>query len=206
MVDNATTIKLRTFAANNRAVLGKYGENIGRQIFCVKEAFVDLKVKENERVHRENNILFLSKPVKHYIIEKVDILSIDLGINASEKPVIILNGNIPGVEPIQCSLKTPDFDRKVTAVSVREAIEAQKDGGQSIYFSNLANLTREVNSLNAGNLKDITDLIDYLNNNRKTLVEETELNNAYLKKYHDECDREASEVTATMTIETGGEE
>ena len=140
------------------------------------------------------------------MIEKIDILAVSIGINANDKPVIILNENIPGVEPIQCSLSKPTFDRKVTGTTVREAIEAQKNNDAPIYFSDLEKLTREVNALNADALRDVTSLISYLENNKKVLSDDTALNNEYLKKYHEECDREESQVVATVQVEVTDED
>ena len=205
-MDQQTNARLHTYVANNRAVLSAYGKNYGRQIFCVKEVFVDPIAKQNMREHVQGNILFIDKPVKHFMIEKIDILAVSIGINANDKPVIILNENIPGVEPIQCSLSKPTFDRKVTGTTVREAIEAQKNNDAPIYFSDLEKLTREVNALNADALRDVTSLISYLENNKKVLSDDTALNNEYLKKYHEECDREESQVVATVQVEVTDED
>lgn len=191
--------RLKSYAANNRAVLNKYGENAGRQIFRVKETSVDLKAHENARDHKDNNILFVNKIIKHFVIEKVDILGVSLGIDANDKPVILINDNIQGMQPIRCSLKEPDFNRKVTSISVREAIESDRTDGNPIYFSNLDALTREVNALNADSLKDVLDLIKYLENCKNVLVSDGTLNNEYLKKYHSECDKETADIKATIT-------
>ena len=197
---SSVAVQLKACAANNRTILNKYGENAGRQIFRVKEATVDLKAHENARIHRENNILFVSKNIKHFVIEKVDILGVSLGIDANDKPVILINDNIQGLQPIRCSLKEPDFNRKVTSISVREAIEADRTDGNPIYFSNLDALTKEVNALNADSLKDTIDLIKYLENCKNVLVSDAALNNEYLKKYHTECDRDVPDIMATTSV------
>lgn len=200
-METNNSIQLNRFTANNRAILQKYGENVGKQLFVVREGFTDPAAKQTLRTSRENNTLFLSKAVKHYYIEKINIMGIALAINANEKPVIVLNAGIPGVKEIQCALVEPDFNKKVSSTSVREALEKQKaDINDLVYFSDLAALTKEVNSLNTDTLRDVNRLMEYLGNQKKILVSDTELNNEYLVQYVEQLDKEHNNNTASTTI------
>lgn len=204
--NKSAAIQLQHIAANNRDILSKYGQKYGRQIFRVTEVFVDLKAKETNRLNLENNNIWLNRMPKHFMIEKIDIMSVSIGINANDKAVVIINGDIPGMTPIQCNLSTPEFDRKVTSISVREAIEAQRNHDKAIFFSDLSNLTKEVNALNQDTLKDVSNLATYLLGLKQVLSNDGVINNEYLKKYLDECDRESTEIVGTLKVETTTEE
>ena len=202
-MDNTNSQLLKQYATKHRMVLSTYGSNVGKQIYSVEEANTDLKAGQNMREANESHVIFLNHVTKHYVIRRMDILKVELALTANDKPVIILNGGTE--QAITCNIGKPEFDRKVSTVSVREAIEHKKENGAPIYFSDIDALTSEVNRLNADNMKDIDNLVEYLQNQKKVLINDTAINNSELMKYHSECDGEDDVISATITVATSEE-
>ena len=199
MVKEQVSALLKQYAAKNRVALSAYGAAFGRQVFAVREENTDLKALVSFREANSNNVPFVNRPIKHFVIKRIDIMKAELALTANDKPVIIINGGTDN--EITCNIGKPEFDRKVDSNSIREAIENQKNGGNQIYFKDLDHLTAEVNRLNSDNDKDIVNLIEYLQNQHKVLQQDAIQNNADLNQYHSETDNTDSlETVVNVTV------
>lgn len=134
-----------------RVSLEDFGIMLGKQMYTVGVKNVDPKYNEKLR----GGAPVVNRPIKMFILNKVDIKGISAEIDGSGCPVVIFN---PGSkDEMRFPITKPEF-KDVAVATVREAIQAAEDGRQPIFFKDCERLTKELISLNTAERNRANDV------------------------------------------------
>lgn len=130
---------------------------IGRRLAIPISDNLDMNYKK--KIAGDMPGLTLSTPLKKYMIETVDLWSIDVVRLANGKVVMIFNND----EKLQFDIcKDIDTIVKASPKDVQDAILEFEATGKKRFFWNVRMVTECINSLNESNLSDINNFIDEL--------------------------------------------
>lgn len=148
---------LAQLTAQNRQILQKF-QVFGKQLYTIIAVNPDPKWKE-ETMQGVNTF---RNEVKAYIIKAIDIYNVGiLEKDLDQRPKVIINNGLEGIEPILFELAEPDF-KPATRANVIECIERiGKPGSKPMFFSvedlpTLDKLVEESNIAVVGMYEDFT--------------------------------------------------
>lgn len=131
------------------------GALLGRSLLTVKIENIDLQYNEKKEKDPEANRLL--RPYKKYIIEPINVTSVEASTDIENRAVVIFNRKPEMQFVVSEGIVKPDND------SVREAIEAAVNG-QTRFFSgeDYPALFSIVDQVNAKNMAEINNLAQEL--------------------------------------------
>jgi|WetSurMetagenome_2_1015567.scaffolds.fasta_scaffold42142_1 hypothetical protein len=145
---NEATVRLNNIHDQNAQVLREYSKYCFGELYSVKRVNADMQYNKR-KVNGENVMI---SPFKQIIINRIPILSVEIGLDANKQAVILFNKNNDEGTKLRFPLKDPKEVILVpNTTTVAEACDVydQSHGEKVIYFSNLPKLVAEVNALNA---------------------------------------------------------
>lgn len=162
----------------HRASLEAFAPYFGKKIFAIKSDNLDLS--HNEKVLKDEHPR-LVRPFKKYYVEDIEIFSMEIKVNANNKPVVEFNHKAS----LQFPITAPKFE-KATSDKVDEAI---KNPDANIFFTDYRELTEVVVALNKQVMEDIDNLSKSLIEWQGALrtINETEKYNC--ERYYKSLDR-----------------
>lgn len=178
--------------ADNRNIMGKFGALYGKQIFTVAKEPCDLAFGSRTQEANDKKLFMPNRPVYHFVIIPIDIISLKLAVDGTDSPVVVINEGMKDPSgkhsiEIRCPLTDPKLANDVTVDTVADAINKGKV--TPVYFSNAKRLVDEVNALNRNELSKLATFIEDLNSQKGLLEQTITSNENDVVEYYKELDK-----------------
>ncbi len=163
-------INISTTVANNRTPISMIGSNLGKQFFQVevRDCWPNFEAEKNAVQMENNQKLILNRSPHRYCIKSKDILSIALGTDVTDNPVVFINPNNDGSADVTLPVTNDMISYGVvTAEAVKEAL---KGGPSTKAFVDPEKLKGYLNEANERELAYIRALKDSLNRMEQAIV------------------------------------
>lgn len=193
---------LAQLTAQNRQILQKF-QVFGKQLYTIMAVNPDPKWKEDTM----QGVNTLRCETKAFIIRAIDIYNVGiLEKDLDQRPKVIINNGIEGVEPILFELAEPDF-KPATRANVIECIERiGKPGSKPMFFSveDLPTLDKLVEESNVAKISFYEDYARKCMSLAKTVRGYSEQNTRIYQDYLRQCgiNENATEVNIHIEART----
>lgn len=191
----------------NRAILNKYGEKFGMEVFTIKEEQLDLDFQKRKMEATTNGGFIMNKPFTRIAIQKIPIISISIERDGDNTAYVCLNKDVEG-KRIDCPLQTPKFDVDTTDENIRKAIMSSREGNSNpMYFSNLRKLEDRVTALNRKRIMEYTCVLEDLKAQVNAMTSHIEADRQYTESYYNSLSTSGKEsaIVTVVTTETTSE-
>lgn len=142
--------------------------------------------------------------IKAFVIKAIDIYNVGiLEKDLDQRPKVIINNNIEGIEPILFELAEPDF-KPATRANVIECIERTgKPGSKPMFFSveDLPTLDKLVEETNASKVSLYEDFARKCMSLAKTVRGYSDQNRRLYQDYLRQCGIEGNDTEVTIHME-----
>lgn len=189
------TSTISTFnVEKNRIPMAVYGDLFGKEVYSVKAINADPKY--NERKNRGE--LVPIRPIKIFMATRHNIVGVRADVDGSGMPIVIMT-DTTGVE-IRGQISKPEL-REPSVASVKEALEAFESAGETIFFTDCAKLTSEINQLNSQQRICANDYAKEMAAQSTMLQETIENMRELQRRYYDSLNaNDSTDRTATVQV------
>lgn len=134
---------------NYRPVMQAYSTLFGRILVCPQSDLLELDYYEKE----SSKEMRLAEPIKKYLIKATTITSIELDLDANDKPVLIFNHDVDLTFPLQGNEK-PNLEI-CTPEKINDAIRNFATSKKLTFFSDVESVTKVVTAYNEREAKKL---------------------------------------------------
>lgn len=185
---------------NHRQIVQKYGSFLGEQIYTIITTNPDLSWKEDT----QKGVNTFRQEMQALVIKAIDVVNVGvLPKDLDNRPKIIINDNVEGMDSITFELVEPDF-QKATRESVRECIERLKRPGSApMFFSpkDMPNLIKLVELSNQATIKFYEEMARKCMSLSETVRNMSKANDRLYTDYLRQCGVDVGEVEIQAQIQ-----